>query len=107
MHRKVFNGATLIDEADLRISEFLDDVHANGRRPVLMTIVNSAGANRLVTGGAPTSDGTGPVIASSIGMTWQADDIHIWDRGTGPRIDTPEPLPCDDPAALSPPCPGG
>lgn len=35
-------------EADLRLSNFLNDVHADGRRPVLVTIVNGAGANRLV-----------------------------------------------------------
>ena len=99
--------AEFLAEADLRISNFLGDLHANGARPGLVTIVNSAGANRLVQGGAPTSDGSDPVKAQSIGLSWQADGIHIWDRGTGDAVEAPEPLPCDDPAALSPPCPGG
>ena len=51
-------------EADLRISDFLGDLQANGRRPSLVTIVNSAGSNRLVQGGVPTSDGTDPVKAT-------------------------------------------
>ena len=94
-------------EADLRLIDFLDDLHSKGGRPSLVTIVNSAGANRLVQGSVPTSDGTNPVKALSIGMSWAAEDIHIWDRSTGAAVEASEPVSCDDPAAPEPPCPGG
>jgi hypothetical protein len=85
------------DESEF-MSEFAERMYlffrgllSPGRTPVLVTIVDSSGANRLIKWFVPLSDegtaqyihGTGGrkiQIAEWEGMAWQARDLHVLDR---------------------------
>jgi hypothetical protein len=67
---------------------FLHGLPSPGRRPVLVTIVDSNGTNRLIQWSVPLSDEGTPQygrdesgrkyqIAEVEGMAWQARDLHV------------------------------
>jgi hypothetical protein len=61
---------------DENMYAFFRDFPAQDARPMLVTLVDSTGANRRVHGSIPLSDGTGGLeIAGGEGFSWQADDL--------------------------------
>ena len=93
--------STFMSEYDERMSRFFGfvvDLPSPGRRPVLVTIVDSDGANRLIQGSVPLSDegttqyarvegGRKAQIAEGAGMAWQADDLTVLRGGAAGRVE--------------------
>lgn len=61
---------------DENMYSFFRDFPAQDSRPMLLTFVDSSGANRRVQGSFPLSDGTGGLeVADGEGFSWQAEDL--------------------------------
>jgi hypothetical protein len=91
---------------DENMYAFFRDFPAQDARPMLLTFVNSSGANRRVQGSFPLSkagtaayghlkDGTKIQIAEGEGFSWQADDltkvlgVDASGRSTAPPVEVP------------------
>jgi hypothetical protein len=86
------------DERMSRFFGFVLDLPSPGRRPVLVTIVDSEGANRVIQGSVPLSDegttqyarvegGRKVQIAEGAGMAWQADGLTVLGGGATERVE--------------------
>jgi hypothetical protein len=85
------NEIEFMRNRDETMASFFRDFPAQDARPMLMTFVDSSGANRWIQGWFPLSDGTGGLkVADGESFSWQAEDltktlgVDASGRSTGP-----------------------